>query len=72
VYENNSPCEYKKGEHRHWQNWSNSTFKTIEEAEEYAISWLGYYAKGIPISTEMLLIGHKYNGYDTIQIKEIK
>jgi len=72
VYENGQPCVYKEGEHRYWKDWANNRFNTLEGAVRYANSWLGNYVKDHPIEAKSLLEGHTYNGYDSIQIKEIK
>jgi hypothetical protein len=68
VLENGKPCDCNH--HKVHSSWNKSSYSTFEEAQEYAMKWLGEYAP--PKGTLKLNTAYHYTGSDDyIEIKEI-
>lgn len=79
VFDNDKPADSSAFHVLQNKLWKNSRYETLEEAVAYANNWLGVYAINpfneskfnIPAQYLNYLHGYKYNGFDTLQIKEI-
>jgi hypothetical protein len=74
VLENGHPCEYKEGQHKYWQDWSNATFPTYEQAIDYAREWFDFYADDWTYENmkDKLNKPYCFNGWDFMEIRENK
>lgn len=71
VFENDKPASsvgfpYLKG-----KGWNNHLFKTLKEANEYCLEWLGSYASCVPNVLEINTEYHYAGSEDFIIIKEV-
>ena len=68
VLDNGKPAQTRF--HKVDRSWNNCLFTTFEDAERYAISWLGVYNPSF--GTLELNVPYDYSGYgDMIEIKEL-